>query len=244
MSLRKVTSRQNGVSTVDNKTREIANKIYCLGRADDTSANTLERGHWFYWAKCMFAFSKFLKLFVFWRMDEPIPGMFVLFWMQFSSRWFQIWSWNSKFLTFFEHFVKFWTRCLLMPVVWKVMSQDCIRPIKNHMFSVLPFWEKKRKEEGIFIFLLERAIKHLYLSYSANRMMWDYGGGPFIFLFWEAGPSSDHKTLMQCYTRQFQSFWISFNIWNIFYRTSYNWKPSYKIKEIWRIFKKGGRRGR
>ena len=39
----------------------------------------------------------------------PILGMFVLIWLH-SSRWFQIWSWNSKILTnlwtFCEHFVQ------------------------------------------------------------------------------------------------------------------------------------------
>ena len=43
-------------------------------------------------------------------------------------------------------------------------------------------------------------------------------GGPFYFLVLRGiGPSSGHKTLMQCYImlhyRQFQSFGISFNIW-------------------------------
>ena len=47
---------------------------------------------------CFLTFSEILTAIS--RTNEPIPGMFVLIWMHFTL-WFQIWSWNSKMLTFF-----------------------------------------------------------------------------------------------------------------------------------------------
>ena len=51
--------------------------------------------------KCV-CFIKFLTILTYIsRINEPIPGMFVLFWMHLPW-WFQIWSWNSKMLPFFN----------------------------------------------------------------------------------------------------------------------------------------------
>ena len=58
------------------------------------------------------------------RINESIPGMFVLVLVHFTW-WFQIWSWNSKMLIFFLIFflcVQFSTCRLLTPAMWKVFS--------------------------------------------------------------------------------------------------------------------------
>ena len=47
--------------------------------------------------------------------NDPVPGMFVLIWMHFPW-WFQIWSWNSKMLTFWKTFC---TYLLLTPAALK-----------------------------------------------------------------------------------------------------------------------------
>ena len=53
--------------------------------------------------------------------NEPIPGMFVLYRMHFL-RWFQIWPWNSTILTFCTKCVQFMTCRLHSPVVWKALN--------------------------------------------------------------------------------------------------------------------------
>ena len=72
-----------------------------------------------------------------------------------------------------------------------------------------------------FLFLLEKGSKSpifrtIFAVFDEQNdvTIWRR---PFLlsWMFWEIGPYSDHKTLMECYIRQFQSFGIS-NIWNIF----------------------------
>ena len=46
--------------------------------------------------------------------------MFVLIWMHFSW-WFQIWSWNSRILTYFTNVVTFLTCRLHSPAAWKAL---------------------------------------------------------------------------------------------------------------------------
>ena len=63
----------------------------------------LECRHWFYWAK-FFLLSHISGILTsISRINEPIPGMFVLNWNHFS-RWFQILSWISKMLIFVGKF--------------------------------------------------------------------------------------------------------------------------------------------
>ena len=50
------------------------------------------------------------------RINEPIPGMFVLIWIHFSL-WFQIWSWNAIISTFLTNFVKLLTCRLHSPAL-------------------------------------------------------------------------------------------------------------------------------
>ena len=75
--------------------------------------NTLASGHWFYDAKCVL-FSKISKPIS--QSTKPILGMFVLIWLHFSW-WFQIWSINSRRLTFFEKLCP----VVCTPATWEVL---------------------------------------------------------------------------------------------------------------------------
>ena len=73
--------------------------------------------------------------------------------------------------------------------------------------------ERKNSRKRVFLFCIGKGLSlnikdEAYLC-RVRRIEWyvRIRRRPFfIFLFWEVGPSSDHKTLMQCYIRQFQSF--------------------------------------
>ena len=69
--------------------------------------------------KIVIVFSNFWHFNVYSRINEPIPGMFVLSWMHFSW-WFQIWK--STMLTFFTKYVTFMTCRLHSPAAWKALT--------------------------------------------------------------------------------------------------------------------------
>ena len=75
--------------------------------------------------------------------NEPIPGMFVLFRMHFSW-WFQIWLWNLQNI---DIFVNYCTFRLLTPALWWVL-------IKMNKIVVM----QRGQHESILICLMGRLL--------------------------------------------------------------------------------------
>ena len=86
-----------------------------------TCLKHLERWAWFYSTKvCLLSHISEISTAIS-RINEPIPGMFVLIWMHFSL-WIQIWSWNATISTFFTNCVYFLTCRLHSPAAWKALT--------------------------------------------------------------------------------------------------------------------------
>ena len=82
-------------------------------------------------SKSLFAFSYFWS-----RINEPIPGMFVLIWMHFSL-WFQIWSWNSKM--FLPNLIHFWpVVCTRLPCWHTIILARWQQPTPSNMTCLSP----------------------------------------------------------------------------------------------------------
>ena len=101
----------------------------------------------FNWVKKYFFLSIFFKILTFIsRINESIPGMFVLIWMHFPW-WFQICSWNYKMLTFFKIIVTILTCRLLTSAALKALTlgmreqlnlTHCQLGHHVHLFSSFP----------------------------------------------------------------------------------------------------------
>ena len=81
-----------------------------------------------------------------WRISEPIPGMLVLIWMQFSL-WFQIWPWNFTILTFLTILWHFWTVVCSRLSHANIKTQDGTRFVcLAAIFTVIKSIRKSRDE--------------------------------------------------------------------------------------------------
>ena len=133
-------------------------RIYERNKHGASDDNTLNAGIGFIERKSVFLSHVSVNLTCILRINEPIPGMFVLIWMYFSW-WFQILSWD--FTTF-----------IFLTILWHFLTVVCSRlPRAKYFYGIKTYrtnWFKTKHKHGcapirVFNFHKSLAFIRIYI---------------------------------------------------------------------------------